>query len=130
MLFFFSHISFSLSSEMVIFFCYYWSEITSLHLFLSFYFSIKWSFHTYLGFNLFFRVFIIILLRRLLVCGQFERQNIFDQIETTNQIMIIKMLYNWNHSYSSHYSTIKCVGFESIHYVINLDVVSPFVVFR
>ena len=47
------------------------------------------------------------------------------------------MLKNWNHRYSNHNMNIKCVGsnincigFESIHYTINLDVSSSFKVFR
>ena len=46
------------------------------------------------------------------------------------------MLQNWNHRYSSHNSNIKCVGstiiyigFELIHYAINLDIVSSSMVF-
>ena len=31
--------------------------------------------------------------------------------------------------YSSHYRITKCVGFESTHYVVNLDVMSSFKVF-
>ena len=50
--------------------------------------------------------------------------------------MVVNMLQNWSHRYSSHKSNIKCVGliikcidFESIHYTINLDVVLLFMVF-
>ena len=50
--------------------------------------------------------------------------------------MIVSMLQKWSQRYSSHNSnikcvdlTIKCIGFESFHYAINLDVVSSFVVF-
>ena len=31
--------------------------------------------------------------------------------------------------YFSHYSIIKCVVFEPIHYAINLDIVTSFMVF-
>ena len=34
------------------------------------------------------------------------------------------MLQNLNHMYYSHRRIIKCVGFEPIHCVINLDVAS------
>ena len=44
--------------------------------------------------------------------------------------MIVTMLQNWINRYSSHYRIIKYVGFEPIHYVINLDVVSSFKVFN
>ena len=37
------------------------------------------------------------------------------------------MLHNWSHRYSNHYRIIKC---KSIHYVINMDVVSSFKVFN
>ena len=47
------------------------------------------------------------------------------------------MLENWSQRYYSHnsnikcvYLTIKCIGFKSFHYAINLDVVSSFVVFN
>ena len=36
--------------------------------------------------------------------------------------MAVNMLQNWSHRYSSHYRIIKCVDFESIHYILNLDV--------
>ena len=46
------------------------------------------------------------------------------------------MLQNLSHRYFSHNnsikcvdSTIKCIDFESIHYAINLDVVSSLMVF-
>ena len=46
------------------------------------------------------------------------------------------MLQNLSHKYYSHNnnmkcvgSTIKCLGFELIHYVINLNVVSSFMIF-
>ena len=51
--------------------------------------------------------------------------------------MVICMLQNLSLMYYSHNSnikyidsTIKCIGFESIHYVINFDVISSFVVFN
>ena len=51
--------------------------------------------------------------------------------------MVTNMLQNLSHGYSSHNSNIKCVSsiikcidFESIHYDINLDVISSFMNFR
>ena len=51
--------------------------------------------------------------------------------------MVINMLQNMNHRYSSHNNTIKpagltikCIGFDPIHYAINLDVFSSFIVFN
>ena len=32
------------------------------------------------------------------------------------------MLENWSNIYYSHYRIIKCIGFEPIYYVINVDV--------
>ena len=118
-------------------------KITNLHPFPLFSFSIKWFFHKNLGFKFVFRDFVFILLRRLVVlsrydgflfvvflqrlimCERFRRLNIFDQTKTktTNQIMVVNMLHNWSHMYSSHYSTIKCVGFELIHYANNLNII-------
>ena len=50
--------------------------------------------------------------------------------------MVVSMLQNWIRRYSSNNSnikcvklTIKCIGFESFHYAINLDIISSFVVF-
>ena len=45
------------------------------------------------------------------------------------EIMIVSMLKNLNHIYSSHY-IIKFVDFMSIYYVMNLNIVSLFMVFR
>ena len=42
--------------------------------------------------------------------------------------MIINMLQS--HIYSSHYSIINYVGFEPIYYIINLNVVSFYIVFN
>ena len=65
-----------------------------------------------------------------------DEQSVFDQQQKIKSI-IINMLQNFNHEYSSHNSNIKCVGsiikyigFEPIHYFINLNVVSSSTVFR
>ena len=39
------------------------------------------------------------------------------------------MYYSHNSNIKYMDSTIKCIGFESFHYAINLDVVSSFMVF-
>ena len=44
--------------------------------------------------------------------------------------MVVNMLQHWSHKCSSQYNIIICVRFELIYYVINLDVVSSFLVFR
>ena len=57
----------------------------------------------------------------------YNEQSIFDH--RINQIMIVNVLWNWNHIYFSDNSDIKCVGFELIYYTTNLNVVSSFIVF-
>ena len=51
-----------------------------------------------------------------------------DLINRKYQIMIVNMLKNWSRRYSSHY-IIKFVNFMSIYYVINLDIVSSYMIF-
>ena len=55
---------------------------------------------------------------------------IFDRTKTINQIIVVNMLQNLSHMYSSHYMIIKCVGFKSIHYTINLNIMLSFEVFN
>ena len=43
--------------------------------------------------------------------------------------MVINMLKNRSHRYSSHYRVIKYIGFEPIHCATNLDAISSFEVF-
>ena len=62
------------------------------------------------------------------LCGRnSDRKNKLDQLKY--EIMIISMLKNLNHINSSHY-IIKFVDFMSIYYVMNLNIVSLFMVFR
>ena len=42
--------------------------------------------------------------------------------------MVINMLQNLSHRYSSHNSNIKCVDLSRFHYIINLNVVSSSIV--
>ena len=72
-------------------------------------------------------VLFIVLLRRF-ICVRVIRISKTDLISQRYQIMIIKMLKNWSRRYSSHY-VIKFVGFIPICYVINLDIVSSYIVF-
>ena len=51
-----------------------------------------------------------------------------DLIGPIYQIMVINMLKNWNRRYSNHY-IIKFVGFMSIYYVVNLNIVLLCMVF-
>ena len=55
-----------------------------------------------------------------------NKQSISDQ---RNQINSHQYLQNWSRRYSSHNSNIKCVGFESIHYAINLNVILSSMIF-
>ena len=48
-----------------------------------------------------------------------------DSVSTKYQIMVISMLNNWNRRYSSYF-LIKFVGYMSIYYSINLDIVSSY----
>ena len=64
-----------------------------------------------------------------------DKQSIYDQRQKIKSI-IINMLQKLSHKYSSHNSnikcgnsTIKCRSFELIHYAINLDVVSSYIIF-
>ena len=38
----------------------------------------------------------------------------------------LKRKMNWIYRYFTHYRIIKFIGFEAIHYIINLDVTSYF----
>ena len=58
-----------------------------------------------------------------------DEQSIFNQTKTINQIMFINMLQNLSYRYYSLYSIIKCLGFELIHYAINLNIVSFSMIF-
>ena len=53
-----------------------------------------------------------------------------DSIMTSSQIIVVSMLQkSWSHMYSCYHRIIKCVGFKTIHYAINLDVTSSSRVF-
>ena len=45
-----------------------------------------------------------------------------------NYIMVVSMLQNYSHIYSSYYSIIKIIDFEPIYYVIN-GIVSSSMIF-
>ena len=70
-----------------------------------------------------------------LYLGDSNEQSIFNQRQEIKSI-VVSMLQNLSQRYYSHNSnikyvdsTIKCIDFESFYYVINLDIVSSFVVF-
>ena len=83
---------------------------------------------------------------RLLVCSQFcydvllfvvllwrfihvraIQTSKIDLINQRYQILIVNILKNWIYRYSSHYF-IKFIGFMSIYYAINLDIVSSYMI--
>ena len=71
-----------------------------------------------------------------LYLGDSDKQNIYDKRQEIKS-MVINILQNLSYMYSSHNNNIKCVGstikrvgFESINYAINLDIVSSFMVFN
>ena len=71
-----------------------------------------------------------------LCLGDSYDQSISDQKQEIKS-MIINILQNRSHMYYSHNSsikyetsTMKCIDFGLIHYVINLNVVSFFMIFR
>ena len=44
--------------------------------------------------------------------------------------MVVNILQNLSHRYINHNSNIKCVSFESIRYVMDLNIVSSFMIFN
>ena len=77
------------------------------------------------------------MVRCLFLClGDSDKQSIYNQRREFKSI-VVNMLQNWSNMYSNHSSNIKCVGttikyidFESIHYTLNLDDVSSFIVYN
>ena len=72
----------------------------------------------------------VIVVRHLFVFGRFERVK-YIRSTIRNQINGRQHAAEQSQRYSNHNSnikcidsTIKCIGFESFHYAINLDVVS------
>ena len=51
-----------------------------------------------------------------------------DLISRIYQIIVVSLFKNWSRTYSN-YHIIKFVGFMSIYYVINLDIVSSCMIF-
>ena len=61
-----------------------------------------------------------------LCLGDSNEQSIYDNRQEIKS-RVVSMLQNWNQRYSSHNSnikcvdsTIKCIGFESFHFAINV----------
>ena len=69
----------------------------------------------------------VVLLRRFIYVGTIQTDKT-DLINPIYQIMVVSILKNWSPRYSSNY-IIKFVGFMSIYYVINLNIVSSYIVF-
>ena len=73
----------------------------------------------------------------ILICVWAIQTSKVYKSKTKNQINVINILQNRSHRYSSHKnnikyvdSVIKYIGFESIRYITNLDVVSSFMIFN
>ena len=73
-------------------------------------------------------VLLFIISLRHFICIGAIMTNKVNLISPRYQIMVVGMLKNWNPRYYSHY-IIKFVGFMPIYYVINLDIISPCMVF-
>ena len=78
----------------------------------------------------------VIMVQHLFVLGDLDEQSIYGQRQKMIS-MVVYILHILSHIYYSHNSNVKCVGltikyigFESIHYAINLDVVSSSMVFN
>ena len=69
----------------------------------------------------------VALLQRFVYVGEIQKGKA-DLISQIYQIMVFSMLKNWKRKYSSHY-IIKFVGFMSICYGINMDIVPSCTVF-
>ena len=66
----------------------------------------------------------------LFLCGRFRRvKYIQPNRDKKNHIMVVSMLQNYSHIYSSYYSIIKIIDFEPIYYTIN-GIVSSSMIFN
>ena len=63
-----------------------------------------------------------------LCLGNSDEQSKYEQIQKIKS-MVVNILQNWSHINYNHNSNIKCVGFKSIYYAINLNTVLSFMVF-
>ena len=80
------------------------------------------------------RVIVVVLVRRVICVSDPNKQSISNQQQEIKST-VINMLENWNSRYFSHNNNIKCVGstikyigFELIHYAVNLNVGSSFII--
>ena len=67
-------------------------------------------------------MFFVVLLKRFIFIDAIQTSKT-DSISQIYQIMVIDMLNNRSHKYFSYY-IIKFVGFITIYYIINLNIVS------
>ena len=75
------------------------------------------------------QIILFVIFLHHLICGWTIQTSITNSISQRYQIIIVNMLKNWNRRYFSHY-IIKFIDFIPIHYTINLDIVSFFMVFN
>ena len=61
--------------------------------------------------------------------GRFERSKTINQINGRQYAAELQRFSSHNSNIKCVDSTIKCIGFESFYYIINLDVVSSFIIF-
>ena len=71
-------------------------------------------------------LFVVLLL--CFICVEAIQTRKTDSMSRKYQIMVVGMLKNWSRRYFNHYN-IKFIGFMSIYYAINLDIVSSFMIF-
>ena len=72
-------------------------------------------------------VVLFVVLLRHFICVRVIQTNKVDLISQRYQFMVISILQNWSCRYSSHYF-IKFVGFIWIYYIINLNIVSSYMI--
>ena len=76
----------------------------------------------------YYDVVLFIGLLRHFICVRAIQTGKIDLISRRYQIMVVNMLKNWSCKYYNYYF-IKFVGFMSIYYAINLDIVSSCMIF-
>ena len=73
-------------------------------------------------------VVLFVILLWCFICVEDIQTGKTDSMSRKYQIMVVGLLKNWSRRYFNHY-IIKFVGFMSIYYAINLDIVSSLMVF-
>ena len=73
-------------------------------------------------------VLFVILLQRF-ICIEVIQIGKTYLINRIYQIIIISILKNWSYKYFNYYF-IKFIGFITIYYVINIDIISSYMIFN